>query len=144
MIESLIQQIVPIAQWFAGLFTPAEWKSFVLLIGVTLVVTQVIKVAWRILPFLPMDRVTYRREVMYLITVGVGFGFAWPIWPAGLAWWIPGILSGTVAAVIFKAVFFLLKKFAPDFAMSFNADRRRADLGPPGGFARRKADMGDA
>ncbi len=138
MIESMIQQyLAPAVQWFFGLFAPAEWKAFVLLVGVTLVVTQVIKFTWRILPFLPMDRLTYRREVMYLITVGVGFVFAWPIWPDGFSWWIPGILSGTVAAFLFKAAFFYLKKFAPDFATSFNADRRRADRGPPGGIERR-------
>lgn len=137
MIETWIQQF---AQWFAALFTPAEWKAFSLLVLVTIAITQLMKIGWRILP-IPADRLTYRREIMYLTTTMVGFAFAFPIWPVGLSWWIPGILAGPVSAIAFKAGFYFVKRFAPNFAASFNADRRKLNQGPPGGFARRRKDQ---
>lgn len=138
MIESLIQQyLAPVAQWFAGLFTPAEWKSFILLIAVTMALTQIVKVGWRILP-IPADRLTYRHSLLYLITCATSLVGAAFIWPPALSWWIPGVIGGPAAALTFKIGFSLLRKFAPDVAASLNADRRRTDLGPPGGFARRQ------
>lgn len=142
MIESLIQQIAPIAQWFTGLFTPAEWRAFILLLAVTMAVTQIVKVGWRVLP-IPNDRLTYHHSLLYLITCATSLVGAPFIWPHGFSWWIPGVIGGPAAAMTFKLGFSLLHKFAPDIAASLNADRRRVDLGPPGGFARRKNDMED-
>lgn len=140
MIETLIQQyLAPVVTWFAAIFTPAEWKSFVLLIAVTMAVTQIVKVGWRILP-IPADRLTYRHSLIYLIACATSLVGAPFIWPPGFNWWIPGVIGGPASALTFKLWFALLRKFAPDIAASFNADRRRLDLGPPGGFARRKAD----
>ncbi len=137
MIESLIQQYL---SWFVGLFAPAEWKAFVLLLAVTIAGTQIIKVCWRFLP-IPADRLTYRHSVLYLLTCLMGLGLAAAIWPPGYSWWIPGILAGPASAVVFKIGFAVLRKFAPSVAASFNADRRRDDRGPPGGFPRRKGDQ---
>jgi hypothetical protein len=134
MLETLLQQyLAPLAQWVAGLFTPAEWKAFVLLIAVTLAATHTIKVIWRLAP---ISGPSHRQ--VYLVTAGIGFLVAWPIWPAGFDWWIPGVLAGPAAALAFKAGFYLIKKFAPGMAAAINADRRRREVGPPGGFERRK------
>lgn len=141
MIESIFQQyLVPAA---LALFTVAEWKAFVLLIAVTMATTQIVKVGWRVLP-IPADRFTYRHSILYLITCGTSLLGAPFIWPAGFIWWIPGVIGGPIAALTFKLGFALLRKFSPDVAASFNADRRREDRGPPGGFPRRKTDKEDA
>lgn len=138
MIEALIQQyIAPVFQWFAALFTPAEWKSFVLLIGVTMAATQIAKVSWRILP-IPADRLTYKSSVLYLIACAASFASAPALWPPGFSWWVPGVIGGPASAVAFKILFGVLRKVSPDIASSFNADRRRRDMGPPGGLERRK------
>ncbi len=136
------QYLVPVVQWFAGLFTPGEWKAFVLLLAVTMAVTQIVKVGWRVLP-IPADRLTYRHSLLYLITCAVSFIGAPFIWPTGFSWWIPGVIGGPASALVFKIGFSLLRKFAPDMAASINADRRRVDRGPPGGIARRKTDKED-
>jgi len=137
MIEALIQQYL---SWFVGLFTPAEWKAFVLLLAVTIAATQIVKVGWRILP-IPADRLTYRHSVLYLVTCLVAIVIAVAIWPPGFNWWVPGIIAGPTSAVVFKTGFAVLRKFAPEVAASFNADRRRDDRGPPGGFPRRRGDQ---
>lgn len=137
---SVIQQyLAPLVQWFAALFTPAEWKAFVLLIAVTMAVTQIVKVGWRVLP-IPADRLTYRHSILYLLTCATAFIAAALIWPPGFSWWIPGVIGGPASALTFKVGFALLRKFAPEVAASINADRRRDDRGPPGGIARRKTD----
>lgn len=139
-IGQLIQQyLIPVVQWFVALFTPAEWKAFVLLIAGTMAATQIVKVGWRLLP-IPADRLTYRHSLLYLITCAVAFAGAALVWPPGFSWWIPGVIAGPASALTFKIGFSLLKKFAPDAAAGFNADRRRADFGPPGGLPRRKTD----
>lgn len=137
---TFIQQYIgTIASWVIALFTPAEWKAFVLLICVTMAVTQIVKAGWRILP-IPADQLTYKLSVLYLITCAVSFISAAYIWPPGVSWWIPGVIGGPASALTFKLGFSVIRKFAPDMAAGFNADRRRQDRGPPGGIARRKND----
>jgi len=136
------QYIGTIVSWFVGLFTPAEWKAFVLLVLVAMAVTQIVKVGWRVLP-IPADRLTYRHSLLYLLTCATAFTAAALIWPPGFSWWIPGVIGGPASALTFKLGFALLRKFAPDVAAGFNADRRRDNRGPPGGFPRRKSDRGD-
>lgn len=134
MIETLIQQyLAPVAGWFVGLFTPAEWKAFMLLIGVTLAGTHTLKLFWR----RGKLRGPSHRQV-YLLSAAIGFFAAWPIWPAGFAWWIPGVLAGPVSALLFKAGYYLLRRFAPGLANALNANRRHLAAGPPGGFERRQ------
>lgn len=137
MIETLIQQYLsPLVLWFAGLFTPAEWKAFVLLIAVTIAVTQITKVFWRVLP-IPADRLTYKHSILYLITCATSLLVAACLWPPGFSWWIPGIVGGPAAAIVFKLGFSLVRRFSPEVAASFNADRRRLSMGPPSGIERR-------
>lgn len=140
MLETILQQhVVPIIQWFISLFTPAEWKAFVLVVFVTIAVTQMIKVGWRLLP-IPADHLTYQPSILYLISCAVAFICAAFIWPKGFNWWIPGLISGPAAAFLFKVGFAIIKKAAPDIAASFNADRRREDLGPQPDSIGRKTD----
>ena len=144
MIEDIIQQyILPITQWLVGLFTTQEWKSLILLLLVTIALTQLVKVGWRLLP-IPADRLTYMDSIMYLITCVISFVCAPFIWPPGLSWWIPGIIGGPASAVAFKIGFSILKKCNPDIAASFNADRRRNEASPESKeddeLARRKTD----
>jgi hypothetical protein len=134
MLETLIQQyLAPVVSWLTGLFTAAEWKAFVLLIGVTLSGTHTIKIIWRLGP---MRGPTHRH--VYLASAGFGFVAAAFLWPAGYSWWIPGVLAGPVAAVAFKLGFYFIKRFAPGLAATLNADRRRRQHSPPGGFERRQ------
>lgn len=133
------QYIGTIVSWFVGLFTPAEWKAFVLLVLVAMAVTQIVKVGWRVLP-IPADRLTYKHSILYLITCGTSFFGAPFIWPPEFSWWIPGVIGGPASAITFKAGFFLIRKFFPDMAASFNADRRKMNIGPPSGIERRGKD----
>lgn len=135
MIETLLQQyLAPVAAWFAGLFTPAEWKAFILLIGVTISATHTAKIVWRLAP-VPGPAHAH----VYLLSAALGFAAAPFIWPPGFNWWIPGVLAGPCAALAFKAGFFVLKKFAPGLAAALNADRRRDRMAAaPGGIERRK------
>jgi len=136
MIETLLQQyIVPLVVWFVSLFTAAEWRAFVLLIGVTLAATHTIKIAWRLSPY----RGSTHGQV-YLASAFVGFMSAPFIWPPGFSWWIPAVMAGPAAALTFKVAFYFLKKFAPDAANIVNVERRLREQGPPGGFPRRKSD----
>ena len=144
MIEDTIQQyILPITQWVVGLFTTQEWKSLILLLLVTMALTQIVKVGWRILP-IPADRLTYMNSIMYLIACVFSFVCAPFIWPPGLSWWIPGIIGGPASAVAFKVGFSILKKCAPDIAAGFNADRRSNEASPENKedeLSRRKTDQ---
>ena len=141
MIENIIQQyLVPMAQWFVGLFTTAEWKALILLLFVTMAMTQIVKVGWRILP-IPADRLTYQNSIIYLITCVISFICAFFIWPPGLSWWIPGVIGGPASALAFKVGFSILRKCAPDIAAGFNADRRSTDANPTNEFTRRKTDQ---
>lgn len=138
MIEALLQQyLVPGLQFIAALFTPAEWKAFFLLVCVTMAVTQIAKVGWRVLP-IPADRLTYKAPVLYLIACVASAVVAKPLWPEGFSWWVAGVIGGPASAVSFKLIFALFRKFAPDLAAGFNADRRRNNFPPPGGIERRK------
>ena len=138
--ENLIQRYFdPAAQWLFGLFTTQEWKSLILILFVTMALTQIVKVGWRILP-IPADRLTYQNSILYLITSVISFTSAFFIWPPGLSWWIPGVIMGPASALAFKVGFFILKKYAPDIAAGFNADRRRNYIDPPDGFLKRKTD----
>lgn len=134
MIETPVQQyLATVVEWLAGLFTPAEWKAFVLLIGVTISSTHTAKIVWRLAP-VPGPR----DSQVYLVSAVIGFTAAAFIWPAGFSWWVPGVLAGPSAALIFKAGFFVLKKFAPELAAALNADRRREDSEPPCDIDRRQ------
>jgi len=136
MIEALQQYLAPAAQWLVGLFSPAEWKAFILLIAVTIAGTHTIKLAWR--------RSSLRGGShldVYIVSALLGAVSAYFLWPPGFSWWIPAILAGPSAALVFKVAFFAVKKFAPGLAASINADRRRRDIGPPGGFPRREGDQ---
>lgn len=134
--ESMIQQYLsPVVLWFVGLFSPAEWKAFILLICVTIAGTHTIKVVWR--------RSHLRggsHTDVYLISALLGAVSAYFLWPAGFSWWVPAILAGPASALAFKAAFFLIKKLSPGLATTLNLDRRKRDAGPPGGFARRSTD----
>lgn len=138
MIDALIQQyLVPVVLWFVGLLTPSEWRSFVLLIGVTIAATHTVKVAWRLSPLRGGS-----HSQVYLASAVIGFAAAPFMWPSGLSWWVPAIMAGPVAALVFKVAFAILKRFVPDFAASLNMDRRKQDLGPPpDGVPRRKEDQ---
>lgn len=140
MIETLIQQYLsPVALWFVGLFTPAEWKAFILLICVTIAGTHTIKVVWR--------RSHLRggsHTDVYIISALLGAVSAYFLWPQGFSWWVPAILAGPASALAFKAAFFLIKKLSPDLAATLNLDRRKRDAGPPGGFPRRATDEDEA
>ena len=139
MIENIIQQyLVPMTQWFFGLFTTAEWKALILLLFVTMAMTQIVKVGWRILP-IPADRLTYQSSIIYLITCVISFICAFFIWPPGLSWWIPGVIGGPASALAFKVGFSILRKYAPDIAAGFNADRRTS-TSKKSEFTRRKTD----
>ena len=128
--ENLIQRYFdPAVQWLFGLFTTQEWKSIILLLLVIMALTQIVKVGWRILP-IPADRLTYMNSIMYLITCVISMVCAPFIWPPGLNWWIPGVIGGPASAVVFKIGFSILKKYAPDIAAGFNADRRSNEASP--------------
>ncbi len=137
MIETIIQQYLsPVALWFVGLFSPAEWKAFILLICVTIAGTHTIKVAWR--------RSHLRggsHADVYIISALLGAVSAYFLWPVGFSWWVPAILAGPASAMAFKLAFFLIKKLSPGLAATLNLDRRKQDLGPPpDGVPRRKED----
>lgn len=135
MIETLIQQLSPVVLWFVGLFTPAEWRSFILLICVTIAGTHTIKVVWR------RSRLRGGSHTdVYIISALLGAVSAYFLWPSGFSWWVPAILAGPASALAFKAVFFLVKKLSPGLAATLNLDRRKRDAGPPGGFPRRATD----
>ena len=138
--ENIIQRYFdPAAQWLFGLFTTQEWKALILILLVTISITQLVKVGWRLLP-IPADRLTYMNSIMYLITSVISMSSAFFIWPPGLSWWIPGVILGPASALVFKIGFSLFRKYAPDIAAGFNADRRRNDVDPPDGFLKRKTD----
>lgn len=140
MIETLIQQYLsPVALWVVGLFAPAEWKAFILLICVTIAGTHTIKVVWRRSPL----RGGSHTDV-YIISALLGAVSAYFLWPVGFSWWVPAILAGPASALVFKAVFFLIKKLSPGLAATLNLDRRKRDAGPPGGFPRRTTDKDEA
>ena len=131
----ITQYIGTIATWFVGLFTPAEWKAFILLIGVTLAATHTIKIAVRLSNFRGGS-----HAHVYMISAIVGFISAPFIWPTGFSWWVPAVLAGPASAIVFKLVFFIIKKYAPGLASNINAERRRNEKTPPGGFFRRESD----
>lgn len=140
MIETLIQQYLsPVVMWLVGLFAPVEWRAFILLICVTVAGTHTIKVVWR--------RSHLRggsHADVYLVSALLGAVSAYFLWPAGFSWWVPAILAGPASALVFKAVFFLIKKFSPGLAATLNLERRKRDIGPPGGFPRRPSDKEEA
>lgn len=137
--ENLIQRYFdPAVQWLFGLFTTQEWKALILLLFVTMALTQIVKVGWRILP-IPADRLTYQKSIIYLITCVISLICAFFIWPPGLSWWIPGVIGGPASAVAFKLGFSILRKYAPDIAAGFNADRRTG-TSTTSEFTRRKTD----
>lgn len=139
MVETLIQYLSPVVLWFVGLFTPAEWKAFILLICVTIAGTHTIKTVWR---RGPMRGGSHAH--VYVISVVLGAISAFFLWPEGFSWWVPAVLAGPTSALVFKVAFFLIKKFSPGLAATLNLDRRKRDIGPPGGFPRRPSDREDA
>jgi hypothetical protein len=135
MIDPLIQQyIIPVLMWIAGLFTSAEWRSFLLIVGITIAATHTIKIAWRHSPLRGGS-----PGHLYLISAVIGFMASGILWPT-MNWWIPGIIAGPASALIFKIAFSLLKRFVPGFAAKLNMERRKQVLGPPPGGVRRKED----
>lgn len=139
MIETILQQyIAPMVSWFFALFTPQEWRAFVLLIGVTLAATHTIKIAWRLSPLRGSS-----HGHLYLVSALVGFLSAPFIWPPELSWWVPAVMAGPVAAIVFKVAFYFLKKLSPGLANVVNIERRQRDIGPPAyGTQTRKTDEG--
>lgn len=123
-----------LTSWFLGLFSQAEWRSFIWLILATLAAVQTLKVLWR-----------------YSAIGGGGHGhvallaavssmvLAYFIWPAGSgAWWIAGIICGPAANLTFKLGFGLLKRYMPDLAATVNLDRREVWGLPPQGTPERR------
>lgn len=129
---SVIQQyLAPLVQWFAALFTPAEWKLFVvngwrflLLLGLTLAATHTIKVLWR--------KSHWRgggHGHTNVVALVVSYPLAFLVWKEGSSFAIPAILGGPSAILTFKVAFAWLKRKHPELAAEINFDRRGTDRG---------------
>lgn len=137
--ETIAQHITPLAQWFAALLTQAEWSALLWLISGTLVFTHFFKIAWRLLP-VPGGG---SHNIIHLTSGLIGTAIAFSVWPASghAPWWLAGPVAGGGGAItIYKMFWPVLSTMFPAFTAKLNAERRKRNVGPPGGVSRRKED----
>lgn len=129
MIDPFIERLI-------GLFTPQEWKALIWLMVITLAATHTIKVAWRLSPIRGAS-----NGAVYLVAAVIGFAAAYFVWPShSVPWYMAGVTAGPASNIVFRIAFALLNKFLPGVASSINFDRRKQDVGAPGGIGGRKED----
>ena len=129
MIDPFIERLI-------GLLSPAEWKSLIWLMCITLAATHTIKVSWR-LSSLPGASNT----AVYLISAIVGFSATYFVWPShNVPWYMVGITVGPASNIAFKIVVALLEKFLPGVTASINFDRRKESTEQVAGTGERKGD----
>jgi MFS family permease len=147
MIEQLLAFVPQILQYLGALFTGAEWKALLVLVGATLAGTHTLKVAWRLLPW----QMGGGSALINLFAALVGFALAYPIWRAmahdDIPWYVAGVIAGPLAVLAFKLAFAALKWKAPELARAINGDRRKpgdrrhvAGVAPGGAPERREAE----